>query len=180
MIILLDQDGPLADFEEGFLKNWRTRFPKEVAVEVEQRTQFEISSDYPERLRDQVVSIYHTPDFFLSLKVVDGAVEAVRKIQELRHELFICTSPLSAFEHCVSEKYLWVEKYFGRDLTRRIILTKDKTLVRGDILIDDKPEITGLVIPSWEHVLFNAPYNRAVSNGRKIITWNNWREILKI
>lgn len=27
MIILLDQDGPLADFEGGFLKQWRAKFP---------------------------------------------------------------------------------------------------------------------------------------------------------
>jgi 5'-nucleotidase len=180
MIILLDQDGPLADWEAGFLDIWRKRFPHEVAVEVENRTQFETSLDYPKHLRDAVTNTYHAPGFFLNLKPIQGAIEAVKTMHELGHEIFICTAPLSVYEHCVIEKYQWVEKYFGRKLTSKIILTKDKTLVRGDILIDDKPDITGIMKPSWEHVLFEAPYNLNCANGRKRINWSNWREVLEL
>jgi len=50
----------------------------------------------------------------------------------------------------VLEKYHWVEKYFERDFTKRLVLTKDKTIIHGDFLIDDKPkpEKMGLSLPS--------------------------------
>ena len=37
----------------------------------------------------------------------------------------------------------WVEKHMGRDWLNRLILTKDKTIIAGDLLFDDKPKITG-------------------------------------
>ena len=61
------------------------------------------------------------------------------------HEVFICTAPLTNYENSVLEKYKWVEKNFGHEWIKKIILTKDKTLIKGDILIDDNPEIFGSV-----------------------------------
>jgi 5'-nucleotidase len=52
----------------------------------------------------------------------------------------------------------------------------DKTLVQGDVLIDDKPVVGGISIPQWRRVLFDQPYNRSVPGPR--VQWENWREIL--
>ncbi len=40
-------------------------------------------------------------------------------------------------------QYAWVEKHLGYDFLEQVILTRDKTLIAGDILIDDKPDILG-------------------------------------
>ena len=180
MIILIDQDSTLADWESGFLDNWKKDHPNEISIAIEKRTQFETCLDYPEHLRDKVESTYHAPGFFLNLKPILGAIEAVRKMIRLGHHVFICTAPLFTYEYCIVEKYQWVEKYLGRDFTKRIIMTKDKTLIHGDILIDDKPEIIGVMKPTWQHVLFEAPYNRNRADGRKIINWSNWREVRQL
>ncbi|MGE8634483.1 MAG: 5'-3'-deoxyribonucleotidase, partial [Achromobacter piechaudii] len=42
MIILLDQDGVLADFEHAFLDAWRVRHPDIAPVEFEDRKSFHI------------------------------------------------------------------------------------------------------------------------------------------
>ncbi|WP_455003872.1 5' nucleotidase, NT5C type, partial [Cardiobacterium hominis] len=68
----------------------------------------------------------------------------------------------------VGEKIAWVEEHLGFDWTARVMLTKDKTLVRGDILIDDKPEISGSLSPVWQHWLYDAPYNRHINTPRRI------------
>ena len=34
----------------------------------------------------------------------------------------------------------------GKDWCSRLILTKDKTIVAGDLLFDDKPKITGKIL----------------------------------
>ncbi|WP_421446371.1 5' nucleotidase, NT5C type, partial [Agrobacterium tumefaciens] len=58
-----------------------------------------------------------------------------------------------------------------------MILTRDKTLVRGDLIIDDKPRIQGAVTPSWRHIVYDAPYNRQVTDAPRL-TWQNWRSVL--
>ncbi len=177
MIILVDQDGPLASFEKGFLENWRAQFPEEPHIPLEQRTTFYPRDQYPEHLREKVESIYFAKGFYLGLPPTTGAVEAMHELVASGHEIMICTSPLGRYENCVLEKYQWVERHLGKDFINRIVLTRDKTLVRGDLLVDDKPEVTGILKPSWEHVVFDYPFNRHVT-GKKRMNWSNWRTVL--
>lgn len=177
MIILLDQDGVLADFEHAFIDAWRARYPDVPPVEFEDRKSFYLRQDYPPELRAQAEAIYTAPGFIRNLPPVPGSLEAVKELLALGLDVRICTSPLSQFENCVAEKYLWVERHLGREATNRLILTKDKTLIYGDLLIDDKPLIEGAVNPRWKHILFDAPYNRHVVGAARM-TWSNWRIIL--
>jgi len=178
MIVLIDQDGPLADLEQGFLDAWQLAFPNEVFVPLEERTARFVDQDYPPHLRAQVQWILHQPGFYLNLPAVPGSIEAVYELLDLKHEVFICTTPLPAFEHCVLEKYLWVQKHLGRNFTRKLIFTRDKTLVRGQVLIDDNPEIGGLETPEWEHVIFDCPQNKGVApDKRRLLGWENWKDV---
>ncbi len=179
MIILIDQDGPLADFQRGFLKKWRARFPKEFFVPIHKRKNFYVRDDYPEDLRDKVETIYCEPEFYLNLQPVKGGIEAINIMLELGHDVRICTSPLSRYENCVLEKYQWIEKYFGRDFTKRMILSKDKTIIRGHFLIDDRPIIKNTEKAEWEHIIYDTPYNRSIESKRRL-TWKNWRNTLGI
>jgi len=177
MLILLDQDGVLADFEHAFLSAWRLRYPDIAPVSYEDRKSFYILQDYPPELRDKAEALYTAPGFIRNVPPVPGAIEAFKELLALGMDVRICTSPLSQFENCVAEKYLWVEKHLGREATNRLILTKDKTLVRGDILIDDKPSITGAMRPQWRHIIYDAPYNRERRDVPRV-TWQNWRNVL--
>ncbi|KOF54409.1 MULTISPECIES: 5'-3'-deoxyribonucleotidase [unclassified Achromobacter] len=177
MIILLDQDGVLADFEHAFIDAWKARYPHIAPIAYEDRKSFYIREDYGPELRGMAEAIYTAPGFIRDLPPVPGALEAVRELLALGLDVRICSSPLSQFENCVAEKYLWVEKHLGREATSRLILTKDKTLVRGDLLIDDKPRIEGAVAPRWKHILYDAPYNRHVTDAPRL-TWANWRNVL--
>ncbi len=178
MIILLDMDGVLADFEGGFLKKWQEEYPGEFFVPLADRRQIDTSQDYPEDLRAKVRGIYTAQDFFLGLNPIKEAVDGVSQMIEAGHDVRVCSAPLKEYRYCVSEKYQWIEKHFGFDFTKRIILTKDKTLVRGDYLIDDRPEIKGSYAPEWKQVLFNAPYNREVT-GLPRMDWSSWREVVR-
>lgn len=42
-------------------------------------------------------------------------------------------------------QYAWVERHLGPEFLDKVILTRDKTIVSGDILIDDKPDILGRI-----------------------------------
>jgi hypothetical protein len=77
---------------------------------------------------------------------------------------------------CASEKYEWVVRHFGQGAAGRVIMTSDKTAVRGDVLIDDKPRITGAHTPTWKHVLFDAPYNQAARGRPRLLSWGGWED----
>lgn len=105
VIILVDQDSVLADWETGFLLAWRSKFPNETFVPLELRRSVKIADDYPEHLRKQIKSITRTSGFYRNLLPLPGGKEAVKKLLELGHDVRICTSPLSDYENCVLEKY---------------------------------------------------------------------------
>jgi 5'-nucleotidase len=179
MRILVDMDGVLSDFDGEFLKRWRERYPDKFYVPIEERTTFYVKEQYPNELKPLVSEIVGEPGFFRNMMPIHGGIEALAEMDNLGHEVFICTSPLSRYQNCVLEKFVWVEKHLGSNWVNRIILTKDKTLVKGDYLIDDKPEIKGMEnTPSWEHIIYDRPYNRGINKRR--ITWENWKAVLKL
>ncbi|XP_028377276.1 5'(3')-deoxyribonucleotidase, cytosolic type [Phyllostomus discolor] len=185
--VLVDMDGVLADFEAGLLRAFCRRFPGEPHVPLAERRGFFAREQYralrPD-LADKVASVYEAPGFFLDLEPIPGAVEAMQQMNALKDtEVFICTSPLLKFDHCVGEKYRWVEKHLGPQFVERIIMTRDKTVVLGDLLIDDKDTIQGQEeTPSWEHILFTCCHNQHLAlppTRRRLLSWSdNWREII--
>lgn len=178
MIILIDLDGPIADFETGFLNEWKRKFPGCFFAPTEKRRSFYIKEDYPEELREKVDEIYHNKNFILNLPIAPNSLEAIKEMVSRGLDVRICSSPLSNYKNCVGEKYQWVENNLGFDFTKKIILTKDKTLIKGDYLIDDNPTIDGITKPEWEHLLYDCPQNKQFDGKR--INWLNWKDILKI
>lgn len=170
MIILVDQDGVLADFVTGWDAKFAATYPDAPVLPPEQRTEFEMERSYPAEWRQRVPSIWKRQGFFADLPAMPGAVDGLNALAEAGHEVFICTSPLTEYQHCVPEKFAWVEQHLGRAWTKRIVMTKDKTVVRGDILLDDKPTITGAAVPSWTHLVFDATYNRHLTAAPRF-TW---------
>ncbi|KAM8961490.1 5'(3')-deoxyribonucleotidase, mitochondrial [Pelodytes ibericus] len=185
--VLVDMDGVLADFEGGFLKKYRARYPTEPYIELEDRRGFWVSEQY-EKLKPglsvKAISIWETKNFFLDLDPIVGAVEAVKEMAGLKNtDVFICTSPIKRYQHCPYEKYAWVEKHFGHEFLEQIVLTRDKTVVSADLLIDDRPDILGVEPnPTWEHILFTACHNKHLvlcPPGRWLPSWDHdWRGIL--
>lgn len=177
VIVLVDMDGVLADFEIRFLEIWRTRFPNRPFIPLEHRTTFSLRDQYPEEHGDDVRDIWTSPGFFRGLPPIVGGRQALEEMAAAGHEVFLCTSPLLRWENCVPEKYAWAADHLGEAWTRRMILTRDKTVVAGDVLVDDKPSVEGVSRPSWEHVVFDQPYNRGVK-ARRLTSWRLWREVL--
>jgi 5'-nucleotidase len=177
MRILIDMDGVISDYDGEFLQRWRSRHADKFYVPVEERTTFYVIDEYPEELKPLAAEILLESGFFRDMVPVPGAKEALEAMQAMGFEIFICSSPLSTYKNCVLEKYEWVERQLGASWVRQLILTKDKTVIKGDFLIDDKPLITGSQDPpEWEHIVYDRPYNRGTNKRR--ITWNNWKDIL--
>ena len=176
MLILLDQDGVLADFHTGFNNAWAAAHPQHPVVPLHERRNFYMCDEYPPHLSEDIERLYTAKGFFRDLPPIPGAIEAVHALLERGFDVRICTSPTLQYRFCVPEKYEWVEQHLGHDFVRRMILTRDKTMVHGDVLVDDNPDITGTRTPSWRHVVFDQPYNRQLAGLR--MDWSNWQEVL--
>lgn len=176
MLILIDQDGVLADFDRGFYNAWQASGHTYPAIKPQHRRNFYVKDDYPKDIQADAVDIITAKGFFRDLPAITGAVESLNQLLTLGHDVRICTSPLNIYKNCVQEKYEWVEQHLGLDFIARMIVTKDKTVVHGDVLIDDKPIVTGSRIPAWQHIVYDQPYNRHVDTRR--MTWANWQSVL--
>ncbi|XP_044289583.1 5'(3')-deoxyribonucleotidase, mitochondrial [Varanus komodoensis] len=143
------------------------------------------SNQVPPTPQEKAISIWESKNFFVELDPLPGAVEAVKQMAKLEEtDVFICTSPIKKYRYCPYEKYAWVEKHLGPEFLEQIVLTRDKTVVSGDLLIDDRPDIIGAErSPSWEHVLFTACHNKHVAlppPRRRLHSWaDDWKTILE-
>ncbi len=176
--ILIDQDGVLADFEQGVNLAWQRKFGESLPLTAPRR-HFYLADDLP-HLKNELYEIYSEPNFFRDLPPIEGALDALDWLICQGYEVRICTAPISAYRNCVAEKFMWVERHLGFEWTKRIILAKDKTWVRGDVLIDDKPEVTGSLPAVWAHWLYDQPYNQHVNKPK--VCWVNtddWQRLLQ-
>lgn len=178
MIILVDLDGVMADWGANYDKHLNLN-PKLAHIpRTANQLSFGIMDNLPPDDRQGILDIMNKERFYAELEPIPGSVEAVRQMVEDGHTVFIVTSPWIGNVSCLQDKQDWVEKHIGKGWAERLILTRDKTVVLGDILIDDKPEITGRVIPIWEHIYFDQPYNQVDTSKRRILDWDNWKDVV--
>lgn len=175
-IILIDMDGVLCKWQEMYDGLLRTHYPHIPIFPFEKVTRFKTQSFYAEEHRAEIAEMMNRPGFYRDLEPMDGAVQALKAMKAAGLQVFLCTAPYLTNKTCASEKMDWVERHLGADWLDRVIITSDKTLVNGDFLIDDKPDITGAMVPSWVHVVFDAPYNRGIEP--RIDFWDEWLEVL--
>lgn len=179
-ILLIDMDGVMANYYGSFLEGWKRRYPNRGFIPEGELKSFYIEDSYAEEHNDDIRELTTARGFFRGIKPIPGAIETLRKIlSERKFEPFICTAPEVEAEGqcCFSEKAEWVDHLLGREWTERLILTKDKTLVHGDFLLDDKPVIKGINRqPSWERIVFHQSYNGGVV-GKRLNGWENWNEL---
>jgi len=84
--------------------------------------------------------IFTSFNFWYDIPPRKDAME-VWQWRKTRFDIYIVTSPwMHDYVKCVEQKYLWIKKYFPIDFTHFIPIS-DKSLLDGDIIIDDSPKV---------------------------------------
>ena len=111
-VVYIDMDGVLCDFEGAITRD------NEVYPDIA----------YPQSLEG----------FYRGLEPIKGAVQAMGALLKAECiEPYILTAPSVYNPLSYTEKRLWVEDHLDFEWVERLIISPDKSLLIGDILIDD-------------------------------------------
>eukprot|EP00922_Rhytidocystis_sp_ex-Travisia-forbesii_P014966 GHVS01022382.1.p1 GENE.GHVS01022382.1~~GHVS01022382.1.p1 ORF type:complete len:246 (+),score=40.48 GHVS01022382.1:288-1025(+) len=179
-VVLVDMDNTLVDWDSQFYKLMGELHPHVPLHSPETRMNWSIQYNYPLKYETAILELTDQPEFWRSMPPMAGGLEALHAMEARGVQVFIVSSP-DPFHtaRCAQEKYDWIECYLGTAWKSKVILASDKTLIRGDVLIDDKPSVChGTHVPSWTHVLYHHAYNSMYTSTPRIQQWRDWEGIL--
>lgn len=179
MRLLLDMDGPLAAFDKACFEVCQ-REGVEMDIEaLEQQTARFFTEHMPtEEDKEWLRFLIDEPGWFEDLEVTEGASDGVNQLVEAGVDIWVCTKPLESNPTCRDGKAAWLRKHFP-DLEHKLILAPDKSLVRGDVLLDDAPVHSQIEVAEWDAVVFSLPFNGAGSVWESLPHWS-WGDDLEV
>lgn len=113
-ILYVDMDNVIVDFPSAFDK-----------VSEEKKRKFKNDMD-------------EIPGIFAKMDPMPGAIEAYEKLSKKYDTYILSTAPWEN-PSAWSDKLDWVKKHLGDAAYKRLILSHNKNLNKGDYLIDDRP-----------------------------------------
>ena len=196
-IVLIDMDDTIVDYTGGMLKTLKPYVEiimsnvekesrhydafhsvehKNVNLDRLDRDNFYTIMSQPDNYK-LLVDLHSQPGYFYNLKPIPGSLDAIRTMFELGWYVFFCSHPNETSDTCHSDKARWLKDHLGMEACKNLILTQDKTLIYGHVLIDDKVNIKGLREPYWKHLLYTNPGNEDVTVTKpRLFDWtDDWK-----
>ena len=120
-ILYIDMDGVLVDFKSAYgrLTTW-------------EKNTYNPANDDPEDANYDEV-----PDIYSRMEPMDGAIAAYEKLSQVYETYILSTAPWEN-PTAWSDKLEWVKRHLGKTAHKRLILSHNKQLNKGDYLIDDR------------------------------------------
>lgn len=136
--LLLDIDGPIADWKLGFIQRLNKMKGTNYSMK-DTGHAWDIKDDL--KLDAQTSKeVYHQMDGFgvsRTLPEVEGSVSAVMALAQL-YNLYFLTSENRSSVDWVYGRRNWLISKFGLDIADNVVSTHHKYLVYGDVFVDDK------------------------------------------
>lgn len=175
MVILVDMDDVLEDLSFA----WVRYLNEEYGMDVDWNTvrDWEMTKSYPDLTPAQVYAPLYDEDFWKTVKPIDGAAEMLERLIEDGHEIYIVTT--SNYITLKTKMNDVLFKYYPFLEWGNVIVTANKQMIRGDVLIDDGPH--NLINGDYEKILFDAPHNKQFKEQLYGISRaHNWREVYSL
>lgn len=189
MIKATDWEGPVPTVAfdmDGTLYDWGTRLnelileidPSFPIIDDEKRTGFSHFGEEGADLSVAREAMAH-PNMYMDLEPYDGAIQAVKDTYEAGYKVVFLSTPDTTNLTCASNKIEQIRRDFGEEAVKHLILSHDKTVVNTDILVDDKPTITGYSTPTWTRIMADHSWNRGIPTPLRLTDWSEWPELLE-
>lgn len=181
MIVLIDIDSTVADC----LPYWLDEIHKEhgIKAEMEHVDKWDMAACPPlDQVGPQkVYGMLQRPGFNLNMPIMPGAAEAIKKLIDLGDKVYLVTARKGAV--CMAETFDWIKKHLPFLKENQLIFCADKHLLKGDVMIEDKPEyILSCLEEGMDVIGIEYAYNRHLLNESGVVLVKHgpdaWKQIL--
>lgn len=114
------------------------------------------------------------------LPEIDGAMDGIKSLRDDGHHVIALTAPIFTPDW-LHGRAAWLTRRGYTD--RTIVFTRDKTLVPGDVLIEDNPEYAlawAAANPNGVALLYDQPWNQGVFRPFNVFRAHDWLEVVEI
>ena len=171
MRILIDMDDVIADAIERFLEWYERDFGVRYTRADLHGTRLHLL--VPEEHRMIVKQYPHQKGFFKDLPVMENSREVIEELNN-RFEVYVASAAME-FPYSLPDKYEWLDQHFPFIHWKRRIFCGDKSVLKGDVLIDDHD--FNLSVFDERAIMFTASHN---VNETKYERLNNWLDAEKL
>lgn len=159
-ILYVDMDGVISDFNAGILQ----MFPE--------MKQIQNADTATGRLKELIRE--KAPHLYANLPLIAGVEKAIAILNQ-HYDIYILSTPMWSLPESYTDKRIWLEEVFGEVLHKKLILTHNKGLLKGDYLIDDR-RTHGVEGFEGEHIYFG---KTGFDNWKKVLLYlsrkDNWQ-----
>jgi 5'(3')-deoxyribonucleotidase len=171
MRIAIDMDEVLADPISKFIKLYNRDYGVPLDTILDPGN--EIYHHVPEHINNKWFDYINEKGFFRDLPVIDGSIEALKKLQE-NNEVYI-VSAATQFPNSLIDKMDWLQEHFPFITWENIIFCGNK-IIKADVMIDDR--IKNFAEFEGRTLLFSSPHNLLITNYERVDTWEEVLEKL--
>ncbi len=154
MVILVDMDDVLEQLVEAMVQYNNLHYGTDVRpCDI---VEWNLTKAFPTLTREQVYSPEFDEAFWATVEPMPGADRVLRRLTEEGHEIYVVTASL--YETLKQKMNDLLFRWYPFLDWDHVIVTANKQMIRGDVLIDDGPHnLTG---GDYQKILFDRPHNR--------------------
>lgn len=170
--ILVDVDGVVADTHKSWLEMYNQDYDDD--LKVEEVTKWALHEFVKPECGRDIYKYLENPDFYDNTPMIDGALAGVRYLREIGHRvIFVSAGFFESKVRWLGRMGFLQEFPYPNDVrpstATDVILCNDKSLIRGDYLIDDRH--ANVLNFHSTGILFNQPWNSEILYDNRVYTW---------
>lgn len=174
MIIYVDIDQVLNDLIPKTLAFYNSHTGKN--IQPSDITEYKLYDCLPQEDAYKITELFKNKDLWETLSPLPDSQWGIKTLINMGHKVILATA---THESNFEPKCNWIMKYYPMISSEDIIRIYDKSLLRGDILIDDCLE--NLTSSYCERICLDYLYNRNQNKDDiyEIYRANDWKDIIK-
>lgn len=176
MNLLIDIDGTVADLGTEWLGKYNLDYNDTLTNDdiLNWNTHTFVKPECGTKIYDYL----SLPDLYDNVKPIPGALEVIGQLRQEGHRIIYVTSGLyPAKIEWLFKRGFMPDGYIGWASSPDFVIAHDKSLIRGDLLVDDKPENVYDFNPDTS-ILFDQPWNREAQYLTRARGWSDVYSII--
>lgn len=172
--ILIDMDDVMTDLLTPWVKYLNDKH--NLSVYTQDITAWDMTQFFPTLSKEEIYQPLDEEEFWKTVKPQDGAIHCIKKLILEGYQVYIVTATsLNNIKYKIDHI---IKPYFPFINPRNIIVSNNKQMISGDVLIDDN--INNLLGGKYDKILFSRPHNYTyLSKDYPIVVADGWEDCYK-